>query len=184
MKCVVYHNYVFVKSSPSHVQNYTLEPCCQSTKLKIMTISIMIKVLIKFRASETVCVDFRGQKAMKRVPFTICTCQKLVHLHTYTSTMSPINKAQIMIISFKIKVFIKLRASEVMFILEAKKAIKCVPFTVCTCQKLTLTCAEYTTIVSPVSVSQNFDYMNIKIKVRIKFGPSEVMCVDLRARKL
>ena len=52
---------IYVKCSFSHAQN-TLQPCHQLMKLRIMTISIETKVLIKFGASEMICVELRGKK--------------------------------------------------------------------------------------------------------------------------
>ena len=45
--------------SSSHVEN-TPQPCRQSTKLKIMIISIKSKVLIKFDALWMLCVESRS----------------------------------------------------------------------------------------------------------------------------
>ena len=74
----------------SHVQN-TPQPCCQSTTLKNMTISIRTKVLIKFGASEMMYVELRAKK-----PWNVYTLLYIwkVHSHMYkhTSTMSPVNK--------------------------------------------------------------------------------------------
>ena len=49
------------RSVYSHVQN-TPQLCRQSTKLRNMTIRIKTKVLIKFEASEMMCVELRGKK--------------------------------------------------------------------------------------------------------------------------
>ena len=51
---------VHVKCSSSHVQN-TLQPYRQSMKLRIMIISIKIKVLIKFETSETMCAELSAK---------------------------------------------------------------------------------------------------------------------------
>ena len=62
MKCVPFTIIICIcQSSPSNVQN-TLKPRHQLTKLRSMTISIKIKVLIKFGASEAMCVDLRAIK--------------------------------------------------------------------------------------------------------------------------
>ena len=53
--------YAYVKCSSSHAQN-TLQPCRQLLKLKIMTVSIKIKVLIKYGASDIICVESRAKK--------------------------------------------------------------------------------------------------------------------------
>ena len=61
MNCVPFavNVYAYVKCSSSHAQN-TLQSCRQLMKLKIMTISNMLKVLIKFGASDMICVDLRA----------------------------------------------------------------------------------------------------------------------------
>ena len=63
MKCVVYHDIKYLsKAHPhSHVHN-TLQPCQQLTIFRVMTISIKIKEMIKFGASETMYVDLRAKK--------------------------------------------------------------------------------------------------------------------------
>ena len=53
--------YAYVKCSASHAQN-TLQLCCQLVKLRIMTICIELKVLIKFGASEMICLELRVKK--------------------------------------------------------------------------------------------------------------------------
>ena len=62
MKCVPFsiNVYAYGKCSSSHVQN-TLQPCPQLVKLRIMTISIKLEVLIKLGASE-ICVELRAKK--------------------------------------------------------------------------------------------------------------------------
>ena len=52
---------VHVKRSYSHVQN-SFQPHRQLIKLRIITISIKLKVLIKFGASEMICVELRAKK--------------------------------------------------------------------------------------------------------------------------
>ena len=66
--------------------------------------------------------------------------------------------------------------------IESQKAIKCVPFAVnvCLCEMLLLTCTEHTSTTSPV----NEMTISIKINVLIKFVASEMICVELRAKKL
>ena len=59
MKCV--HFAVHMKTLFSHVQN-TPQPCCQSTKLKIMTSSIETEVLVKFEVSAMMRVELRAKK--------------------------------------------------------------------------------------------------------------------------
>ena len=59
MKCV--HVAVHVKILSSHVRNKP-QPCCQSTKLRSMISSIKTKVVVKFEASETMCVELRAKK--------------------------------------------------------------------------------------------------------------------------
>ena len=56
--------------------------------------------------------------------------------------------------------------------------MKCVLFAinVCLCEMLFLTCTEHTSTTSPV----NEMTISIKINVLIKFGASEMICVELR----
>ena len=61
--------------------------CRQSTKLKIMIISINTNVLIKFEASKMTCW-IQDQKPMKCVHLLILTCTK------HTSTTSPVHETQ------------------------------------------------------------------------------------------
>ena len=55
--------YAYVKcySSSSYAQNI-LQQCCQLVKLRIMTICIKLKVLLKFGASEMICLELRSKK--------------------------------------------------------------------------------------------------------------------------
>ena len=69
-----------------------------------MTISIKIKVLIKFEASDMMGVELKGKNL-----------RKVYHLPKYTSTMSTVNKT----ISIKTKVLIKFEASEMCVELSA-----------------------------------------------------------------
>ncbi len=66
--------------------------------------------------------------------------------------------------------------------INSQKAMKCVLFAVnvCLCEMLFLTCTEHTSTTSPV----NEMTISIKINVLIKFGASEMICVELRAKKL
>ena len=59
MKCV--HIDVYVNLSSSHVEN-TPQPCRQSTKLRTMISSVKSKIVIKFEASEKMCVELRAKK--------------------------------------------------------------------------------------------------------------------------
>ena len=47
--------------SSSLVEN-TPQPCRQSTKLRTMIINIKIKMVVKFEASEMMCVELRAKK--------------------------------------------------------------------------------------------------------------------------
>ena len=49
---------------------------------------------------------------------------------------------------------------------------------------LFLTCTEHTSTMSPELVKLRIMTINIKTKVLVKFGTSEMMCVELRAKKL
>ena len=63
MKCVPFavNVYAYVKWSSSHARN-TLQSCHQLLKLRIMTICIELKVLIKIGASDMICVESRVKK--------------------------------------------------------------------------------------------------------------------------
>ena len=124
-----------------------------------------------------------SQKAMKCVPFAVnvCLCAMLFLTCTeHTSTTSPVNE---MTISIKINVLIKFGASDMICVeLRAQKVMKCVLFAinVCLCEMLFLTCTEHTSTTSPV----NEMTISVKINVLIKFGASEMISVELRAKKL
>ena len=83
--------HIYVKCSSSHAQN-THQPCRQLMKLRIMTISIKLKVLIN-----QICVE-KSQKAMKCVLFAlivVCICEMLFLACTeHTSTRSPVDEIQ------------------------------------------------------------------------------------------
>ena len=63
-----------------------------------MTISIKIKVVFKFEASQMMCVELRAKKLWNvyniyTLPYS--TCEKLILTCTqHTSTTSPVNKTQ------------------------------------------------------------------------------------------
>ena len=76
----------------------------------------------------------------------------------HTSTMSPeLVKLRIMTLCTKLKVLLKVGASEMICVELRAKNIKCVPFivNVCICGMLMLTCTSTT---SPVSDAQDYDY--------------------------
>ena len=117
----------YVKSSSSHVQN-TPQPCRQSTKLRIMIGSIKTKVLVKFEASETMCVGLRAKK-LRNVYMHI---NFGVHAYYVKSSSSHVQntpqpcrqstKLRIIIGSIKTKVLVKFEASETMCVgLRARK---------------------------------------------------------------
>ena len=63
--------------------------------------------------------------------------------------------------------------------------MKYVPFAVNVCiyEMLFLTCAEHTSTISPVSETQDYGYSHYDmLKVLLKFGASEMICVELRAK--
>ena len=49
---------------------------------------------------------------------------------------------------------------------------------------LFLTCTEHTSTMSPELMKFGIMTINIKTKVLVKFGTFEMMCVELRAKKL
>ena len=65
--------------------------------------------------------------------------------------------------------------------------MKCVPFAinVCIiCEMLILTCIEHNSTMSPELMKLRIMTISIKTMVLIKFGASELICVELRAKKL
>ena len=85
------HN-VIILQIRNHVQN-TPQPCRQSTKL---TISIKTKVLIKFEASEMMCVELRGKnlRNVYHLPNMHVKFNLILTCTEYTSTTSPVNETQ------------------------------------------------------------------------------------------
>ena len=88
----------------------------------------------------------------------------------HTSTMSPVNETQDYDCLYQVKgAVIIWSLRDDMCRIESQKAMDCVQFAVnaciCICEMLFLTCTE-----------QN--------KVLVKFGTFEMMCVELRAKKL
>ena len=52
------------------------------------------------------------------------------------------------------------------------------------CELLLLTCTEHTSTMSPELMKLRIMTISIKTMVLIKFGTSEMMCVELRTKKL
>ena len=106
----------------------------------------------------------------------------------HTSTMSPeLLKLRIMTISIKAKVLIKFGTSEMMCVeLRAKSYEMCTICSKCIsiCEMLFLACTEHTSTMSPELMKLRIMIINNKTKVLVKFGTSEMMCVELRAKKL
>ena len=72
--------------------------------------------------------------------------------------------------------------------IESQKAMKCVPFAVnvyiSICEMLFLTCTEHISTMSPELMKLRIMIINIKTKVLVEFGTFEMMCVELRTKKL
>ena len=70
--------------------------------------------------------------------------------------------------------------------IESHKDMKCVSFAVnvCICEMLFLTCTEHTSIMSPELMKLRIMIISIKTKIVVKFGTSEMRCVELRAKNL
>ena len=110
--------------SSSHVEN-TPQPCRQFTKLRTMIISIKTKVVVKFEASEMMCVELRAKK--------LCNVYTLPYTEEYVNSSSShventpqpcrqFTKLRTMIINIKTKIVVKFEASEMMSVeLRAKK---------------------------------------------------------------
>ena len=75
MKCVPFavNVYAYVKCSSSHAQS-TLQPCHQLMKLRIMTINIKTKVLVKFGTSEMMYVELRTKSYEMCTVRSKCIC--------------------------------------------------------------------------------------------------------------
>ena len=52
------------------------------------------------------------------------------------------------------------------------------------CEMLFLTCTEHISTMSPELMKLGIMTINIKTKVLVKFGTFEMMCVELRTKKL
>ena len=100
----------------------------------------------------------------------------------HTSNISPVN---IMIINIKLKVTIKFGASEMMCVELSSQKLQNIQFAV---NVKYVKCSHLCVYNTPQSYRQLMKFkimiINIKLKVRIKFGASEMMCVELRAQKL
>ena len=59
--CRKYYAYVTCSSSRAQI---TFQPCHQLVKLRIMTIYIMLKMLLKFGASEMIYIELRAKKLL------------------------------------------------------------------------------------------------------------------------
>ena len=114
----------YVKSSSSHVQN-TPQPCRQSKKLRIMIGSIKTKVVVKFEASETMCVGLRARKLRNVYTFGVHAYyvkSSSSHVQNTPQPCRQSTKLRIIIGSIKAKVLVKSEASETMCVgLRAKK---------------------------------------------------------------
>ena len=151
----VVHTY-YVKSSSSHVQN-TPQPCRQSTKLRIMIGSIKTKVVVKFQASEKMCVGLRAKKLRNVYTFVVHTYyvkSSSSHVQNTPQPCRQSTKLRIMIGSIKTKVVVKFEASDTMYVcwIKSLKATKCVHIwrTCILYEILILTCTEHTPTMSPV----------------------------------
>ena len=106
----------------------------------------------------------------------------------HTSTMSSeLMKLRIVTISIKAKVLIKFGTSEMMCVeLRAKSYEMCTICCKCIsiCEMLFLTCTEHASTMLPELMKLRIMTISIKTKVLIKFGASELICVELRAKKL
>ena len=132
-----------------------------------------------------------NQKDMKCVPFAVnvCVCEMLFLTCTeHTSTMSPeLMKLRIMIISIKTKILIKFGIYEMMCMcrIEGQRAMKYVPFAINVYYvKCSSSNAQNTLQPCHQLVKLSIMTISIKIKVMIKFRASEMICVELRAKKL
>ena len=132
------YTYVYSKRYTSH--SFWLSILHTSTSIwsvfcTLLTINIKLKVSIKFRASEMICVEIESQKSMKCVLFAvkcICICEMLFLAWTeHTSTMSSVSKIQDSDYLHQVKGAVKVWSfRDDMCRIESHKAMKCVPFAV------------------------------------------------------
>ena len=130
-----------------------------------------------------------GQKAMKYVLFAVnvCMCEMLFLTCTeHTSTISHgLMKLRIMTISNKTKVLSKFGTSKMMFVeLMAKSYETCTVCQMCTYVKCSSSHAQNTLQPCHLLVKLRIMTISLNPKVLVKFGTSEMICVELRAKKL
>ena len=105
----------------------------------------------------------------------------------HTSIMSPeLMKLRIMIVSIKTKVLIKFGTSEIMCVdLRAKKLRNMYRFPLtCICEMLFFACIKKKVQSCHQLMKFRIMTVSIRLKVLVKFGASEMICVESRAKKL
>ena len=102
----------FVKQCPHKDVQNTPQPCHQSTKLRIMSISIKTKVVVKFGSSEMMYVVFMVKTLWDW--YTLLT--KVKQGHTVTHLNHVFSQQIIMTISIKTKVVVKFGSSKMMYV--------------------------------------------------------------------
>ena len=129
-----------------------------------MISSVQAKVVVKFEASELMCIELRAKNVWKVyiLPYT----ERYVnpsssHVENTPQPCRQSTKLRIMISSVQAKVVVKFEASEMMCTeSRAKKLWKVytLPYTEDICVSLILTCGEHTSNMSPVHETYNYDY--------------------------
>ena len=125
------------------------------------------------------CVSFAVNVCIFEMLFLTCT--------EHTSTISPVNETQDSDYLHQVKGAVKMWSfRDDMCRIESQKDMKIVPFgvNICICEMLILTCIEHTSTMSPELMKLRIMTISIKTKVLIKFGASEMICVELRAKNL
>ena len=105
----------------------------------------------------------------------------------HISTMSPVSETQDYDYLHHVKGAVKLWSfRDDIHRIKSQKAIKCGSSAVngCICEMLFNTNTKHTSIMSPELMKLRIMTVSLKTKVLIKFGTSEMMYVDLRAKKL
>ena len=159
-----------------HMWN-TLQRCRQSSKLRTITTSINTNLLVKFGTSDIRCVEFRAKKLCnKHVDVNKCSSSQVWNTLQRRRQSS---KLRIMTININTKVLVNFRTSEMRcVVLRAEKSCnKHIDVNKCSSSQVWNTLQRR-------HQSSKIMTASINTKVLVKFGTSEMRCVELRAETL
>ena len=170
MKCVPFaiNVYAYVKCSSSHTcteHTSTMSP--ELMKLRIITISIKTKVLVKFGTSEMMCVELRAKMC------TVCSnmhiCEMLFLTCTeHTSTMSPVSETQDYDCLHQVKGAVIIWSfRDDMCRIESHKAMKCVSFAVNVCIYVKCSFSHAQNTLQPCHQLMKLRIMTVCIKLKV-----------------